>query len=221
MKKERVQIDFDAVIFDCDGTLSRIEGIDELAELNSVGEEVKALTHSAMAETGLTPELYKKRLELCQPKLGQIYDIGHRYIDHKTAGLDPLLATLRKSGIHIYVISAGILHAVQILTDHLRIAREHVFAVDVFFDHHGEYQGFSERSPLTHNEGKRTIVQEIKKHHKRIALIGDGKNDLACQDLVDRFIGFGGNYRHAAVENAAELYVSDKSILEALTHLKK
>jgi phosphoserine phosphatase len=44
-------IPFDAVIFDCDGTLSAVEGIDELAEKNAVGREVKALTQIAMGQT--------------------------------------------------------------------------------------------------------------------------------------------------------------------------
>ncbi|TAK75879.1 MAG: phosphoserine phosphatase, partial [Gammaproteobacteria bacterium] len=51
-----------AIVFDCDGTLSMIEGIDELAKHNGVSEAVQALTAEAMEKTGLHPDLYRQRL---------------------------------------------------------------------------------------------------------------------------------------------------------------
>lgn len=40
----------DAVISDCDGTLSTIEGIDELARMNDVYAEISQLTQAAMTQ---------------------------------------------------------------------------------------------------------------------------------------------------------------------------
>ena len=55
------------VIFDCDSTLSRIEGIDELADIAGVTRQVRQMTDAAMAgEIGLE-EVYGKRLELIKP----------------------------------------------------------------------------------------------------------------------------------------------------------
>ncbi|MBT4147320.1 MAG: haloacid dehalogenase, partial [Gammaproteobacteria bacterium] len=39
---------FDIIFFDCDSTLSEIEGIDELAERAGCGAEMAALTNAAM-----------------------------------------------------------------------------------------------------------------------------------------------------------------------------
>lgn len=38
----------DAIVFDCDATLSQIEGIDGLAKVNGVEERVRLLTEEAM-----------------------------------------------------------------------------------------------------------------------------------------------------------------------------
>jgi len=44
---------FDVICFDCDSTLSRIEGIDELARRVGMGEEMSKLTDLAM--NGVVP----------------------------------------------------------------------------------------------------------------------------------------------------------------------
>ena len=61
---------FQRVIFDCDSTLSTIEGIDELATLKGQTDHIAELTRQAM--DGLVPleEVYAARLELLEkPKL--------------------------------------------------------------------------------------------------------------------------------------------------------
>lgn len=214
MQNKKDTLAFDAIVFDCDGTLSAIEGIDELAELNHVGETVKELTKEAMAFSGLTLALYKQRLELTKPTQQQVKHVGQQYIDTLTRDVEILLTRLREKNIPIYVVSAGIKQAVYYLTDYLQIPRTQVFAVDVYFDAQGHYQGFDERSTLCNSLGKCAIIETIKHTHPRLALIGDGKNDLACQEYVSCFIGFGGHYYHESVAAAAQYYVEDASMLK-------
>ena len=54
----------EAIVFDCDGTLSAIEGVNELAKNSGVHQIIEELTHKAMSVAGLNPELYQKRLDL-------------------------------------------------------------------------------------------------------------------------------------------------------------
>ena len=51
----------DTVIFDCDSTLSRIEGIDELAQNANIKATVSALTDYAMTQAGMNPAIYAQR----------------------------------------------------------------------------------------------------------------------------------------------------------------
>ena len=74
----------DAIIFDCDGTLSFIEGIDELAKENGVGEPVMKITAEAMTHSGINPELYQRRLNLVLPTQQQVQTLGQAYFDRIT-----------------------------------------------------------------------------------------------------------------------------------------
>ena len=69
----------DAIVFDCDGTLSAIEGIDVLADAQGVGAEVKVLTEQAMSKDGITLDLYQKRMELVRPTHKQLMHLGDQY----------------------------------------------------------------------------------------------------------------------------------------------
>ena len=102
------------------------------------------------------------------------------------------------------------------LAAHLSIALSNVFAVEIFFDEDGRYLSFDEASPMTRTTGKREVIQQLKKQHPRLALIGDGANDLAASDCVTRFVGFGGNYYHPRVASQSEFYIETPSLLSVL-----
>ena len=206
----------DAIVFDCDGTLSRIEGIDELARMNGVGEKVAALTADAMGNTGLTPELYTERLAITKPSLEQVHALGKTYYEYRTPDVEWVIHTFHQLGKAVYIISAGLFAAVNLFAKALGVPEERVFAVSLFFDHHHQYLDFDRESPLIHGAGKRTVLEKIKDQHPRLAFIGDGLNDYAAHDLVTRFIGYGGVYYRENIENMCEYYVKDASMKSVL-----
>ncbi|MCC5790262.1 MAG: hypothetical protein JJT75_11550, partial [Opitutales bacterium] len=57
------------IVFDCDSTLSTIEGVDELARLKgeSVYRDIEAMTNSAMNGEIAVEEVFAKRLALLNP----------------------------------------------------------------------------------------------------------------------------------------------------------
>ncbi len=207
---------FDAIIFDCDGTLSRVEGIVELARMNGVESEVEQLTNTAMNEGKLDLAIYQHRLELAKPTRQQVERLGELYVEQLTVDVRRCINAFHMLGKPVYVISAGLLLAVCHLADELGIVKERVFAVEVNFDEQGSFIGFDHDSPMTRAAGKREIVRLLKQKHDRITLIGDGANDLATADLVERFIGFGGNYYYENIEANAQFYIYSASLLPAL-----
>ena len=59
---------YGTLVFDCDSTLSELEGVDELCAIVGVERaEVEALTHRAMAGELPLEEVYGARLELLRP----------------------------------------------------------------------------------------------------------------------------------------------------------
>ena len=63
---------FDVICFDCDSTLSKIEGIDELAKRVGLGDELSKLTDAAMNGDVALEEVYAKRLNLIKPNRADI-----------------------------------------------------------------------------------------------------------------------------------------------------
>ena len=208
---------FDAIVFDCDGTLSRIEGIDELAEMNKVGAEVKALTASAMGEKGLTTELYEERLKRVQPTSAQLSMLAELYFEHVTPFASTVIQDFQLLDKAVYILSAGLLPSVQYFGHYLGVPPENIFAVDVAFDEKtGAYQDFDRKSPLTTSHGKADILKQLRKQHNRIVLIGDGMNDALSAHEADCFIGFGGNFHRPIICGHSHFYIKTCSLLPVL-----
>jgi phosphoserine phosphatase len=207
----------DAIIFDCDGTLSHMEGIDELAAARQVGAVVKNLTAEAMGRGGLNPALYAERLNLVLPTRAQVDELGERYFQYKTPDLTLVLDVLKRLKKRIYIVSAGLMPAVAKFAELLKMNAENIFAVPIYFDETGNYLDFDRESPLVRELGKRVIVQQIKEKYPRCVYVGDGLNDLETYDLATRFIGYGGAYYRKNIEEQCEFYITASSMLPLLS----
>lgn len=205
-----------AVLFDCDGTLSQIEGIDELAKMNEVGDSVQAITADAMGKTGINQELYEQRLNLVKPTEQQVLELGQLYFDYQVPDAAKIIKILTRLNKSIFLISAGLKPAVTRFGELLKIPQQNIFSVQVMFDKNGNYLDFDRNSPLTCREGKRTIVVEIKKQFSELVYVGDGLNDLAVLDLVNRFVGFGGYYYRENIAAQSDFYICTPSLAALL-----
>jgi len=206
----------DAIVFDCDGTLSRLEGIDELAQVNDVEHEVAVLTQKAMAVTGITPDLYAQRLSLVQPTEAQIKKVGHDYFYERTPDVLEVIRIFQRFNKVIYIMSAGVNPAVIMFAEHLGIPKLQVFAVDLEFDSAGCYLDFDHQSPLTTPGGKRHLVELLHKKHRNIMHVGDGMNDIDAKDVVTRFVGYGGVFYREKIAELCDYYILSTSMSSLL-----
>ncbi len=207
----------DCVIFDCDGTLSSIEGIDVLAEHNNVGHRVIELTATAMNTTGMNVALYEQRLNLTNPSIEQLITLGEEYKKHCVTDAREVIQLFKKLNKSIYIVSAGLTPAVKIFGEWLDISEKNIFAVDIFFDKKGNYKNFDRESALVNRHGKRLIIAEIKKNHARSIYLGDGLNDYEAHDLVTRFVGYGGQYYRQKIEDLCQFYIRTPTITPLLS----
>ncbi|VVC75648.1 hypothetical protein AQUSIP_09380 [Aquicella siphonis] len=205
-----------AIVFDCDGTLSAIEGIDFLAKNNGVGEAVQSLTQDAMSKTGLNPALYQQRLDLVFPRREQVYALGHQYFAHRIPDVSDVISLFKRLNKSMYLVSAGVNPAVKMFGELLQIPPENVYAVDLRFDQQGNFLDFERSSPLVNNDGKREIVRQIKTRHKNVLHVGDGLNDVVTLDLVTRFIGYGGVAYRKNIAELCRFYINTRSLASLL-----
>ena len=199
------------VIFDCDSTLTNAEGIDLLADMNDVWEEVSEITRRAMERTSLTVDIFEKRLELVNPTLEQVQDLGDLYIANLTRDSKEVVKLLKEAGRNIFILTGGLQPAVNYLARYLGIGYKNVYSVELYFNQAGEYTGFDKSSPLVKSHGKAKIATEITEKYGKSVLIGDGKNDIEAAGDLELFIGYGGAVRRQKVLEASEIYIECNS----------
>lgn len=181
------------IVFDCDSTLSAIEGIDELGRARGaeVFARVEAMTHDAMNGKLPVEAVFGERLRIIQPRAADVAAVGRQYIDTIEPTAVATLAALRAAGWTPIILSGGFRNAIRPLADHLGIAR--VEAVDLYFDAAGDYAGYDERYPTTRSGGKPEVIRALKAEFApaRVVMVGDGVSDLETKPEVDLFVGFG------------------------------
>lgn len=206
---------YGSVIFDCDSTLSALEGIDELAQGHR--EEIARLTESAMRGEIALEDVYGRRLDLVRPTHAQIQALGERYVQTLVTDARETVTALVGEGIEVRVMSGGIRQAVLTLALALGLGEQSVAAVDVYFDSNGEYAGFDNRSPLARSGGKRTVLERWMPELPRpVMLVGDGATDLEARPPADLFVAFAGVVERLAVMEAADEVVRTPSLAPIL-----
>lgn len=186
------------IVFDCDSTLSAIEGIDELAREHK--RAIADLTDRAMRGDLRLEDVYGRRLDLVRPTRAAIDDVGRLYVARALPHARELVRALHARAKRVCIVSGGLRQAVSVLADALGVPDESVFAVDVRHDARGAYAGFDERSPLARGGGKLDVLAAIVADTPGPAcLIGDGVTDLEAAVHAARFVAFGGVTRRENV----------------------
>ena len=212
------------IIFDCDSTLSAIEGIDELARMTGHEFDVAMLTKRAMEGDVPLESVYGHRLVTVNPTQEQVREIAKRYRDHMIMDAQEVISALQSLGTEVFIVSGGLIEPVRDFGVWLGVDRTHIFAVDMEYDQlAGQWWRYWELpgghnpranylavevNPLTGTGGKNQIVTRIReKHPGRTILVGDGLSDLETSPVVDLFVGFGGAVYRKRIAEEAPVYI--------------
>ena len=223
---------FKHIIFDCDSTLSTIEGIDELARIKGQFEAIAELTRRAMDGEIELEAVYSARLEKLQPTRADLRKVARAYCENPVPNAREVIAALKAAGCEVSIISGGLLQPVLKFARWLGVSADNVRAVPIEFDQlSGEWWRFNQyggnpeeqfldipATPLIETDGKRTVVKELVGDETRTMLIGDGFTDLETRDTVKLFVGFGGVAHREQVSAEADVYIKAPG-LEAILPL--
>lgn len=223
---------YELIFFDCDSTLSTIEGIDELARLKGKEQRVGLLTEKAMNGDLDLQEVYGKRLRAINPTRTQLESIKDQYWETLVEDADNVIAALHFLQKQVFIISGGLLDAVRGFGERLGVAPEKIRAVELEYNElSGEwwkyydqrvtgqqkYMDYNE-GPLTVSSGKPDIIRELAGDTwGRRMMIGDGASDLATRGTaVDLFVGYGGVTVRKRVEEEADVFIYATSLAPIL-----
>jgi len=212
-------MNFNIICFDCDSTLSKIEGIDELAGRVGLGEEMSRLTDAAMNGEVLLEAVYEQRLSLIRPDLDSINWLADLYIEQIVDGVQEVFETLAASNKELHIISGGIRQAILPLAKCLGLPEAQVHAVDIYFNEDGSYRDYNRDSPLARSGGKAEICRWLLKTQDSLVMIGDGKTDMEAKQAGAVVIGFGGVVDRAVVHEQADFYSAEPSLVSILAHI--
>jgi phosphoserine phosphatase len=206
------------ICFDCDSTLSSIEGIDELARLRGpdVFASVEAMTHDAMNGKIPIEDVFRRRLEAIRPGRTEVDAVGQSYVNNIEPTAVAAVRSLLAAGWTPLIISAGFRQAIRPLADLLGISR--IEAVELHFTSDGGYAGYDASYPSTRTGGKREIVDRLRREliPSRVVMVGDGVSDLETSPSVDLFIGFGGYVTRERVKRESGKFVTTLASIPAL-----
>lgn len=206
------------LLFDCDSTLSAIEGIDELGRLRGpeVFKAVEEMTTKAMDGSTPMESIFAKRLDMIKPTLKELESIGQKYIQQVEPTALDTIKKLKAAGWTVIIVSGGFTQAIRPLAQYLGIDR--VEAVELRFNADGSYAGYVESCPTAKSKGKNVVAIKLRDEFKayQTILVGDGASDLEVKGDVDKMIGFGRYTPRPKVKAGADAFITSLDQLISL-----
>jgi phosphoserine phosphatase len=177
------------VCFDMDSTLIQAEVIDKLAELAGVGDEVKAITESAMQGEIDFNESFKRRMSLLK---GLSEEVLQEVAENLpiTKGAHRLISTLKSYGFKTAILSGGFTYFGKYLQKELGIDYVHANQLEIKDGVlTGGYLG-----EIVDGNKKAEYLKEIAEKEgidiNQTIAVGDGANDLPMINLAGLGIAF-------------------------------
>lgn len=177
------------ICFDMDSTLIHAECIDELAEKAGVGEEVKAITESAMRGEIDFTESFKRRVALLKGLDESVMEEIARKLPYNE-GLERMMKILKMVGYKTAILSGGFTYFGKYLQQ--RFGFDYVYANELEVEDGkltGRYLG-DVVDGRRKAELLRLLCQVEGIHLSQAVAVGDGANDLPMLSLAGLGIAY-------------------------------
>lgn len=166
------------ICFDMDSTLIRTEVIDELADRAGVGEEVRAITESAMRGEIDFRESFTRRVKLLKGlDVSVMKDIAEKL--PITEGVPRLMEVLKRSGYKTAILSGGFTYFGEYLKN--KFGFDYVYANELEIGSDGKLTG-NYVGDIVDGPRKRELLRLLAQVEKiniaQTIAVGDGANDL-------------------------------------------
>ena len=190
------------ICFDMDSTLIQTECIDELAERNGVGAEVRAITESAMRGEIDFKESFTRRVALLK---GLDVSVMQEIAENLpiTEGADRLMTILKRCGYKIAILSGGFTYFGEYLQR--RYGIDYVYANELEIGEDGKLTGHYVGEIVDgHRKAEllKLIAQVEKVNLAQTIAVGDGANDLPM--ISEAGLGIAFHAKPRVVANAKQ-----------------
>lgn len=178
------------ICFDMDSTLIRTEVIDELADRAGVGDQVRAITESAMRGEIDFSESFKRRVALLK---GLDVSVMQEIAENLpiTEGVERMMSVLKRSGYKTAILSGGFTYFGEYLKR--RFGFDYVYANELEIGDDGKLTGCYVGDIVDGNRKKELLKLIAQVENINIAqtiAVGDGANDLPMLSTAGLGIAF-------------------------------
>ena len=190
------------ICFDMDSTLIQTECIDELAERAGVGDQVKAITESAMRGEIDFKESFTRRVALLKGLDASVMEEIAQNMPI-TEGVDRLMFVLKHCGYKIAILSGGFTYFGEFLQRKYGI--DYVYANELEIGEDGKLTGrYIGEIVDGHRKAEllKLIAQVEKVNLAQTIAVGDGANDLPM--LSEAGLGIAFHAKPRVVANAKQ-----------------
>jgi D-3-phosphoglycerate dehydrogenase / 2-oxoglutarate reductase len=201
------------LIIDFDSTFTKVEGLDELANIalkgqpnrKEVVEQIRNITEQGMnGEIGFS-EALSRRIALLKANrnhLDELVDFLHTKVSDSFTRNKKFLTDYADN---ILIVSGGFKEFIVPIVITLGIKPENVYANTFVFDEDGNIIGVDESNVLAHSKGKVKLLQQLNLEGDVYA-IGDGYTDfeLRSSGLATQFFAFTENVEREKVTTVAD-----------------
>jgi len=209
-----------SILFDCDSTLLRIESLEYLLEdLLDEDEMEQVADITAQGMRGDIPfhVSLERRLEMADLDHSGIAAFNELIDTYLSEDSEDLIVDLLANGHQVYLVSGGLKEVIEALARHLGLSESRVYAVNLLWNEHGQFQAVNPDDPMTQSK-EIGLQKDIDTFERPIIAIGDGMTDARLKDagIADVFIAYTEHERRESVVEKADYEVEDMQELSDL-----
>jgi len=199
-------------VIDFDSTFTKVEGLDELAEISlqseanksTILQEIKDITDAGMEGKMPFNESLSKRIALLKANKNHLPQLIENLSKKVSESFKRNKDFFSQYADYIFLVSSGFKEFITPIVTEFGIKEENIYANEFEFDKDGNIVGCDTESLLCQNRGK---VQQLKDLNLEgdVYVIGDGYTDYEIKEagLANKFYAF--------TENVVRDIVSDKA----------
>jgi len=210
-------------IIDFDSTITKVEGLDELAAISlasnpqreKIVSQIRHLTDMGMNGEISFSEALSQRLSLLEANREHLKALVSFLETKISDSFSSNKSFLKEYASQIIVVSSGFKEFIIPIIESLGLDPENVYANTFVFDESGKITGVDETNVLAQDGGKVKLLQSLNLDG-HISVIGDGYTDYELRKvgIADRFYAFTENIERKKVTENADFVI--KSLDEFL-----
>lgn len=210
-------------IIDFDSTITKVEGLDQLAAIAlaqspdgaKVVQQIKELTDAGMNGELSLSESLSKRMSLLNANKRHVDALVEFLLENISDSFERNKKFLVEYADQILVVSSGFKDFILPVVGYLGLKAENVYANTFIYNDNGDIVGVDNSNFLSQTGGKIELVKSLNLD-AHVSVIGDGFTDYEIKQhgLADRFYAFVENVERQKVVDVADFTI--KSLDEFL-----